>query len=248
MDPDVPPYQPRPGATPDPPPSSADTPEGDAGEPPPSSADTAEGDAGEPPPSSADTPEGDAGEPPPSSPADTPEGDAGDIPSEPDEATASDEVPPPPPPPPTPPPPPGAGSEPVGGGAWAPAFQILRSRHDRKLGGVAGGLAAATGLDPTLVRLVVVLGCLTGWGVLAYLIAWAVIPEEDPARGRYLVPAPERTARHLRIGLVVVAVLGVLHVVGAILGVLSTALIGLGLFPARIFGLSHRGFMPGEAL
>jgi hypothetical protein len=113
---------------------------------------------------------------------------------------------------------------------------------------VAGGLAAATGLDPTLVRLVVVLGCLTGWGVLAYLIAWAVIPEEDPARGRYLVPAPERTARHLRIGLAVVAVLGVLHVVGAILGVLSSALIGLGLFPARIFGLSHRGFMPGEAL
>jgi phage shock protein PspC (stress-responsive transcriptional regulator) len=196
MDPDVPPNEPRPGATPEPPPSSV---------------------------------------------ADTAEGDAGDILSGPAEATAGDEAPPPPPPP-------GAGSEPVGGGPWAPGFQILRSRHDRKLGGVAGGLAAATGLDPTLVRLVVVLGCLTGWGVLAYLIAWAVIPEEDPARGRYLVPAPERTARHLRIGLVVVAVLGVLHVVGAILGVLSTALIGLGLFPARIFGLSHRGFMPGEAL
>ncbi|HEY0399415.1 MAG TPA: PspC domain-containing protein, partial [Acidimicrobiia bacterium] len=242
MDPDVPPNQPRPGDAPEAPPSSAadtpDTAEGDAGDPPPASvADTADS------ADTADTPGGDAGDRPPSSPADTPEG-AGDISSRPAEATASDEGSPPPPPP----PPPGAGSEPVGGGAWAPAFQILRSRHDRKLGGVAGGLAAATGLDPTLVRLVVVLGCLTGWGVLAYLIAWAVIPEEDPARGRYLVPAPERTARHLRIGLVVVAVLGVLHVVGAILGVLSTALIGLGLFPARIFGLSHRGFMPGEAL
>src|SRR5207302_1845033 len=89
--------------------------------------------------------------------------------------------------------------------------------------------------------------CLTGWGILAYLIAWAVIPEEDPARGRHLVPAAERTGRNSRIGLAVVAAVGVLHVIGAILGIVSTALIGLGLFPARIFGLSHRGFVPGEA-
>jgi phage shock protein PspC (stress-responsive transcriptional regulator) len=129
----------------------------------------------------------------------------------------------------------------------APPFQILRSRHDRKLGGVAGGLAAATQLDPTLVRLAIVLGCLTGWGILAYLIAWAVIPEEDPARGRYLVPAPEPTGKHLRIGLAVVAALGILRVVGGILGIVSSALVGLGFFPFRVFGLHHRGFAPGEA-
>jgi phage shock protein PspC (stress-responsive transcriptional regulator) len=147
----------------------------------------------------------------------------GDTPDEP----AGEQTPPPPPPP----------------------FQILRSRRDRKLGGVAGGLAAAADLDPTLVRLAVVLGFLTGWGILAYLIAWAIIPEEDPARGRYLVPAPERTAKHIRIVLTVVGVVGILHVVGAILGVLSAALIGIGLFPAHIFGLNHNGgFQPGEAL
>ncbi|HEV7536709.1 MAG TPA: PspC domain-containing protein, partial [Acidimicrobiia bacterium] len=160
------------------------------------------------------------------------------------EPPVSDEQAPPPPPPPPPAPEAGPGS----GGGWAGSFQVLRSRHDRKLGGVAGGLAVAADLDPTLVRLAVVLGCLTGWGILAYLIAWAVIPEEDPARGRSLVAAPERTAKHFRIGLAVIAGLGVLHVVGAILGVISSALIGLGLFPARIFGLSHRGFMPREAL
>ena len=130
-----------------------------------------------------------------------------------------------------------------------PSFQFLRSRHDRKVGGVAGGLAAAADLDPTLVRLAIVLGLLTGWGVLAYLIAWAIIPEEDPARGRYLVRAPERTGKHVRIALTVIGVVGVLHVVGAILGVLSAALIGIGLFPAHIFGLNHNaGFQPGEAL
>jgi len=44
------------------------------------------------------------------------------------------------------------------------------------------GLAVAGDLDPTLVRLAIVLGCLTGWGILAYFIAWAVIPEENPKR------------------------------------------------------------------
>jgi phage shock protein PspC (stress-responsive transcriptional regulator) len=180
---------------------------------------------------------------------DTPDAPAGDQPDTPPAAAhdPADDAPTDPPPPPPPPPP---GSEPAGGGGgFAPSFQFLRSRRDRKVGGVAGGLAAAAGLDPTLVRLAIVLGLLTGWGVLAYLIAWAIIPEEDPARGRYLVPAPERTARHIRIVLTVIGVVGVLHVVGAILGVLSAALIGIGLFPAHIFGLNHGGgFQPGEAL
>ena len=136
-----------------------------------------------------------------------------------------------------------------GGGGWVPPFQILRSRHDRKLGGVAGGLAAATNLDPTVVRLAIVLSCLTGWAILGYLIAWAVIPEEDPAKGRYLMPAPEPTGKHMRIGLLVLSGLGVLHVLGAILGVVSSALIGLGLFPAHLFGLTDNdGFEVGEAM
>ncbi|HET9769899.1 MAG TPA: PspC domain-containing protein, partial [Acidimicrobiia bacterium] len=126
---------------------------------------------------------------------------------------------------------------------------MLRSRRDRKLGGVGGGLAAAMDLDPTLVRLGIILGCLTGWGILAYLIAWAVIPEENDAKGRVLMPAPESTAKNLRIGLAVVAGLGVLQVLGTILGVVSSALIGLGLFPARLLGFAgDDGFEAGEAM
>ncbi|HZQ78916.1 MAG TPA: PspC domain-containing protein [Acidimicrobiia bacterium] len=165
---------------------------------------------------------------------DAPAGDAaGDVPT----ADAPAE--------PAPPAEPGDAAPPAA--VWVPSFQVLRSRTDRKLGGVAGGLAAATELDPVLVRFAVVLGCLTGWGILLYLVAWAVIPEEDPSRGRVMMPAPERTGKHLRIGLAVLAGLGVLHVIGAVLGVLSSALIGLGLFPARVFGLGHRRFVPGEA-
>src|SRR5687768_17326604 len=189
------------------------------------------------------TPAGDPSDTEPEAPADDP---AADAPGEPPvgDGTSSAETPPPPPPP-------GAGPDPDprGGSDWTPPFQILRSRQERKLGGVAGGLAAAANLDPTLVRIAVILGCLTGWGILAYLIAWAVIPEESPDKGRYLMAAPESTGKYLRIGLLVAGGLGVLQVLGAILGIISSALIGIGLFPARIFGIGHdTGFDGGEAL
>jgi phage shock protein PspC (stress-responsive transcriptional regulator) len=135
------------------------------------------------------------------------------------------------------------------GGVWAPPFQVLRSREDRKLGGVAGGLAVAAGVDATLVRLAIVLGFLTGWGILAYVIAWAVVPEEDPARSRVLAPAPEPTAKYIRIGVTVLGALGVLHVIGAILGIVGAAIFGIGLLPVHILGFGrHDGFEAGEAL
>ena len=57
---------------------------------------------------------------------------------------------------------------------------------DRRIGGVCGGLAAYVGEDPTLVRLgVVILAVYPGaivCGVVAYLIAWGVIPAESRPR------------------------------------------------------------------
>lgn len=54
----------------------------------------------------------------------------------------------------------------------------MRPRDDRVIAGVASGIARHLGLDPALVRLAfVVLTLAGGSGVLAYLIAWLVIPE-----------------------------------------------------------------------
>ena len=56
--------------------------------------------------------------------------------------------------------------------------RLYRSRTDKVIGGVCGGLAEYFDVDPTLVRLLVVLLFLAGGiGVLAYLIAWIVIPK-----------------------------------------------------------------------
>ncbi|MFZ6021558.1 MAG: PspC domain-containing protein, partial [Chloroflexota bacterium] len=49
--------------------------------------------------------------------------------------------------------------------------RLFRSRQERMLGGVCGGLAEYLGLDPTVVRLVfLLLFFLGGQGLLVYLI------------------------------------------------------------------------------
>jgi phage shock protein C len=62
-----------------------------------------------------------------------------------------------------------------------PSKRLLRSRDDRMLGGVCGGVARYLGIDPTLVRILVVVGTVIGFGslVLAYIIGWLLIPEAD---------------------------------------------------------------------
>ncbi|HEX2043931.1 MAG TPA: PspC domain-containing protein [Acidimicrobiales bacterium] len=65
--------------------------------------------------------------------------------------------------------------------------RLTRSRTDRILGGVCGGVARATGLDPLVVRVAVLaLTFAGGTGVVVYLAAWLLLPQEagGDARGR----------------------------------------------------------------
>lgn len=57
--------------------------------------------------------------------------------------------------------------------------KLYRSRTDRKIAGVCGGLGEYFGIDPTLMRLLFVLGLIfVGGTLLAYIILMIVIPEE----------------------------------------------------------------------
>jgi phage shock protein C len=57
--------------------------------------------------------------------------------------------------------------------------KLYRSRSDRKLAGVCGGLAQYFGIDATLMRvLFVVLAVLGGSGLLLYVALWIVVPNE----------------------------------------------------------------------
>jgi phage shock protein PspC (stress-responsive transcriptional regulator) len=64
--------------------------------------------------------------------------------------------------------------------AVGPQRTLLRSKNNRLLWGVAGGLAEHTGFNPTLVRIAfVVLSLFGGAGVLAYLVLAIALPEDD---------------------------------------------------------------------
>ena len=57
--------------------------------------------------------------------------------------------------------------------------RLYRSRSDRQIAGVCGGIAEFFDLDPTLVRLFFVLAFLLGGhGILVYLALWLVVPEQ----------------------------------------------------------------------
>ncbi|MCX7876722.1 MAG: PspC domain-containing protein [Melioribacteraceae bacterium] len=57
--------------------------------------------------------------------------------------------------------------------------KLYRSRKEKIIGGVAGGLGDYFNIDPVIVRvLFVVLSILHGSGILVYFILWIVIPEE----------------------------------------------------------------------
>lgn len=58
--------------------------------------------------------------------------------------------------------------------------KLYRSRKNKMLCGVCGGLGEYLGIDPTVVRLLVVLLSLSsvGMGVIIYFVASFIIPEE----------------------------------------------------------------------
>ena len=58
--------------------------------------------------------------------------------------------------------------------------RLYRSKTDRKIAGVCGGLGEYFGVDPTIIRVGFVLFAIPGGvpSVLPYLILWLVIPEE----------------------------------------------------------------------
>jgi phage shock protein C len=78
--------------------------------------------------------------------------------------------------------------------------KLTRSRKDRKIAGVCGGLGEYLGIDSTLVRLIwLLLIFFGGTGVLAYIIAWIIMPEEPaaaPAQDAVPSAAPQPVSSH----------------------------------------------------
>ena len=99
-----------------------------------------------------------------------------------------------------------AGARPVAADARAVRPRLQRSRSDRLIGGVAGGIARHLGIDSVAVRLAfIVLSFALGFGAVCYVLLWLLAPLEEPSA---VQPATEFRApgRRLMGGLVLMAI------------------------------------------
>lgn len=60
------------------------------------------------------------------------------------------------------------------------AKRLVRSTDDKWVSGVCGGIAHYLGLNANLVRLLVVIGTVLGFGslIVAYVVAWILMPAQ----------------------------------------------------------------------
>lgn len=61
---------------------------------------------------------------------------------------------------------------------YNPTQRLMRSRTDKMIAGVAGGIGQYLAVDPVIVRLAFAALCFTGVGVLLYPVLWLVMPPE----------------------------------------------------------------------
>ncbi|WP_347350684.1 PspC domain-containing protein [Intrasporangium sp.] len=120
--------------------------------------------------------------------------------------------------------------------AWLRRQPMRRDSTDRWVGGVCSAVAARLGVSATAVRVVtVVLALLAGFGVLAYLTAWLLLPDRAD---RILGEEALRTGRGGPLVLLAVVSFAVLTGLLGLPGLFS-ALVVLG--GAWLLGRSRRG-------
>ncbi|MBP2132926.1 phage shock protein C [Methanomicrobium sp. W14] len=60
--------------------------------------------------------------------------------------------------------------------------KLYRSKDDRVIAGICGGLGRSLDVDPNILRILWVLFCFAyGLGIIAYIVSWVFLPEEEEA-------------------------------------------------------------------
>jgi phage shock protein PspC (stress-responsive transcriptional regulator) len=92
--------------------------------------------------------------------------------------------------------------------------RLRRSRDDRKIAGVAGGMARHLDIDPIILRVaLVVLIFFGGAGLLIYGAAWLLVPEEETGDAKLRLDERSRS-----VALIIVGALAALAVIGDSMG------------------------------
>ena len=76
---------------------------------------------------------------------------------------------------------------------YNPTQRLMRSRTDKVIAGVAGGIGQYLAVDPVIVRLAFVALIFTGVGLFLYPVLWLIMPVEGGQR-----PAPDQIFDEMR--------------------------------------------------
>jgi phage shock protein PspC (stress-responsive transcriptional regulator) len=137
-----------------------------------------------------------------------------------------------------------------------PRGPLLRSKDNRKIWGVAGGLAEHVGFDPTLVRVFFVITLFFGGaGLLAYLVLAVALPEDDGTGEPVPGSVWGRLGKVLLVCVLIAAAIGLAGALAAVSAwvaatghgtVIAVAVIvlGLGLVAAAFAGDVRRRLIP----
>ena len=72
--------------------------------------------------------------------------------------------------------------------------RLFRSPDNKVIGGVCGGLGDYFDVDPVLIRIIaVMLGLASGFGIVAYLVAWIIIPQREFVAAKQTEPSNEES-------------------------------------------------------
>ncbi|SHJ83818.1 PspC domain-containing protein [Tepidibacter formicigenes] len=93
--------------------------------------------------------------------------------------------------------------------------KIYRSRKDKVLGGVCGGIAEYFGVDPALIRILWIISFFTiGLGFLAYIVCIVIIPENPNVEfmyEKYDENEEEKFNKSKRISGIILILIGLLY-------------------------------------
>ena len=136
----------------------------------------------------------------------------------------------------------------------ATSAAIVRSRTNRVLLGVAGGLGERLGVDPVLVRVAfAVLALAGGAGLVLYLLAWAFSVEPDTEGARRRPVRRPRARQALALGMVVLGTLLLLRELGLWFGdqivwPIALAAAGSAVIWARSDDRERARWLPGNPI
>ena len=132
---------------------------------------------------------------------------------------------------------------------YTPVKRLYRSRKNRVLAGVCGGLGEYLNIDPVVVRLIwVAISLVWGFGIILYVIAALIIPEEPAAASLTTTstsgsqPPPVTSSDSSR---ALIAILGIIALVAGFMGLTLTVtaalitnnLVNIGTIPIYLIRL-----------